>query len=294
MRVYENLINNLVMFDLPRTKNGQSSVRVSRSMGSKVNRGPSHKTYIHKIFERLLVYDQLPDNDFEGVLREAGLTALMSDPAFEILFNNVFEQYVQNSQHHAKWQKIRQDYNSYIEWETKRRNKDNPYFNSAPDKIPSWDSLPDFSKQKHNQPYQFDHIYRDSQSWAGEIYELTKNYKEQGDKDLFRAKVNSILVPSKIVFALNNNQNITDFSDTEMTLVNMKISLDAYKLAHVFLNRAIESLHKMRWDTKHEPDLLDKGITVGNSLLERVNTRISEIEKLFMLYMDSDFKGSET
>lgn len=294
MRVYENLINNLVMFDLPRTKNGQSSVYVSRGIGSQVDRGSSHKTYIHKIFEQLLVYDQLPDNDFEGVLREAGLTALMSDPAFEILFNNVFEQYVQNSQHHAKWQKIRQDYNSYIEWETKRRNKDNPYFNSAPDKIPSWDSLPDFSKQKHNQPYQFDHIYRDSQSWAGEIYELTKNYKEQEDKDLFRAKVNSILVPSKIVFALNNNQNITDFSDTEMTLVNMKISLDAYKLAHVFLNRAIESLHKMRWDSKHEPDLLDKGVTAGNSLLERINTRISEIEKLFMLYMDSDFKGSET
>jgi hypothetical protein len=179
MRVYANLIqNNLALFDLPKVKYDRI-----------------------KIFKQLLIYDQLADDDFEAVLEEAGQTSLMSDAAFYVFFDNDFEKYISEGRHHARWQKIKKDYNYYTEWEIKRRNKENPYYTLKPSLVASWDGLPDLSRQKTNQPYLFDKLYADCALLAGEVYELTKKYQELKDKDLFRAKVNSILVPNKIVFA---------------------------------------------------------------------------------------------
>lgn len=267
MRVYANLINpNLALFDLPTVKYDQI-----------------------KIFKQLLVYDHLPDDDYQMVLNEAGTTSLMPDPSFTILFDNDFERYIEQNRHHAKWQKIKKDYNYYIEWETKRRNKFNPFYSMKPDLVSSWDDLPDLTKKKPNQPYQFDPLYKQSETLAGEVYELTKNYKELKDKDLFRTKVNSILVPNKIVFALNATDNIQDFVQSEIAVVDIKLSLDAYKTAGIYVKRLVDSLYKMKWSHPEAERAIDDSVALAKSIEQRIHERIFNLERNFILYIEAEF-----
>ncbi|GAC1412348.1 MAG: hypothetical protein NVSMB66_1130 [Candidatus Doudnabacteria bacterium] len=267
MRVYANLINqNLALLDLPKIKYDQI-----------------------KIFKQLLVYDHLPDDDFEKVLNEAGTTSLMPDPSFSIFFQNDFEEYIEQNRHHAKWQKIKKDYNYYIEWEIKRRNKHNPYFSMKPGLVSSWDSLPDFTKKKSNLPYQFDQLYREAETLAGEVYELTHDYKESKDKDLFRAKVNSILVPNKIVFALNATDNIQDLTQSEIAVVDIKLTLDAYKTASIFLKRLIDSLNKIKWNYPQALAVIESSLGLAKNIEQTIQRRIFNFEKNFILYIEAEF-----
>ncbi|MDB4940052.1 MAG: hypothetical protein JWO40_477 [Candidatus Doudnabacteria bacterium] len=267
MRVYANLIKqNWAIFDQPIIKYDQI-----------------------KIFKCLLVYDQVDDDDFASVLEEAGQTSLMADPSFNIFFDRSFEKYIEQNRHHAKWQKIKKDYNYYAEWEIKRRNKNNPYYFLKPDLVSTWDDLPSLERQKKNEPYQFDKLYQDSEVLAGSVYELTKNYKELKDKDLFRAKVNSILVPNKIVFAINSSENSQDFSEGEIMVVNIKLSMDAYKLADIYLNRLVDSLHKISWSHSEARDAIEGAVSLANKIKQRIGERIVALERSFMLYIEADF-----
>ena len=91
MRVYAtNLIKSLALFDLPTTKYGQTQNK-----------------YLEKIFRQLLVYDGLPDSDFESVLEEVKQTSAIQNPAFEIFFNRDFEKYIKEKQTSCK---MAQDY----------------------------------------------------------------------------------------------------------------------------------------------------------------------------------------
>ena len=272
---YGNLItHNLALFDLPAVKYDQI-----KSKGR-------NQHYLHKVFKQLLIYDQLPDNDFKSVLREAQYSLEAPDPGFEILFRNDFENFISSERYRFLWQKIRKDYNRYIRSETKRRNTENPYYNAVPETVESWDAFPDTSRQKRNQPWQFDSLYRDAQTISSEIFELSKDYKLKQDKDLFRAKVNGILVPDKIIFALNSGEYNHSFGENELIAVNIKLTLDAYKLSFGFLNRIIESLHKIRWSSE-QPEAIDQTISLSDKLLERLKSRIAETEKRFILFIDA-------
>ncbi len=270
MRLYANLIPNLALLDLPKYKYGHDQ-----------------KNGLEKIFKRLLIYDTLPDDDFESVIAEVERSLGLADPAFEIFFRNDFEKQLHANNYLAKWRKIVKDYYYFSESETKRRNKENPYYNAKTNKIESWNALPDFSKQQLNLPYQFDHIYRDAQNLAGQIHELTKDYEKKHDKELFRAKVNSILVPDKIVFALNSGDGYQNFAEIEISVMNLKISLDSLKLAQTFLNRLVESLHKISWSAGHEKEQIDQAISQCDDLNLRLKTRIFDTESKFILYMDA-------
>ncbi len=270
MRVYANLIQNLALFDLPRTKYDQNK-----------------NSYVERIFKQLLIYDQQADNDFEAVLREAASSEKSKDPGFQAAYLDAFEQYIVRGRHHARWEKIRKDYNAYVDWETKRRNTENPYDLANIMDQDAWDTVPDFSRQKKHRPYQFDHLYRDAQALAGQVHELTKNYKELNDKDLFRAKVNSILLPGKIIFALSGNGN-SDFAESQIMVVDLKIAMDAYKLGYDYLNRLIESLHKISW-SQQSNQVLRQSISFAELLAQRLKSRVIETERNFMLYLDMDF-----
>ena len=275
---YEYLISrNLALLDLPVENYGQVK---QKGRNQKQNR------YLHKIFRKLLVYDQIPD-DLEAVLEETGKILESPDPAFEVLFPNKFEEFITTKRPAYVWGKVKKDYHAYIRAEVKRRNSDNPYYNPAPRKIESWDALPNFSRQKRNQPWQFDSVCRDSQILAGEIYELLKRLPNQQDKDLFRAKISSILVPEKIIFALNGNGESFGFAENEITLANVKLSLDGYKLSYTFLNKVIESLHKIRWSNESEGQIIDQTILFADKTLEKIKLRISEVERRFMLFVEA-------
>ncbi len=265
MRVYANLIPNLVLFDLPRTKYDQIS-----------------------IFKKLLILDHLPDDDLGSVLLEVGKISLMPDPAFSIFFNNDFEKYISLNKHHARWQKVKKDYNYYTQWEIKRRNKENPYFPEYPNSLSTWDELPDFSKEKKNRPYQFDLLYRDAQFLAGIVSEVANSYEKLKDKDLFQAKVNSILIPNKIVFAASGKDNTAESMKGGVSLVNIKISLDAYKQAYLFLGKLTDSLNKLKWSYHEAQDALNQALLLTSSINARVVERVQVLEKNFILYLESD------
>lgn len=280
---YENLITHkLALFDLPAIKYDQIKPK------------GRHSAYLHKIFKQLLIYDQLPDDDLNSVLRETKYSLDTPDPGFEALFHNDFENFISSDTCKFIWQKIRKDYNRYIRSETKRRNSENPYYNAVPETVQTWDGLPDTSRLKLNQPWQFDSLYRDSQIISSQIFELSKDYKEKQDKDLFRAKVNGILVPDKIIFALNSGEHSHAFGENELTAINTKLTLDAYKLSFTFLNRIIESLHKIRWGSE-QPEVLDRLISSADKLSERLKLRIAETERRFILFIDaiSDQRGED-
>ena len=271
---YEYLIShNLALLDLPVIKYDQVKTK--------------QNNYIEKIFRQLLVCDQLPDNDQHGVLKETIGILETVDPAFEILSHNQFAKFISSERHKYVWDKTKKDYNAYIRAEIKRRNQENPYFNAVPARIESWDMLPDFSRQKRNQPWQFDNLFLDSQSLAGEIYELMNTPGSKDDKDFFRAKVSSVLVPEKIIYSLNGNEGGFGFAGNDITLVNIKLSLDGYKLSEVFLNRVIESLHKIKWNNSNRAELLDQTISFADRLGEKLRMRISEVERRFMLFVEA-------
>ncbi len=273
MRVYApNLIKSLALFDLPITKYNQTQNK-----------------YLERIFRQLLVYDGLPENDFESVIAEATQVSAMQNPAFEIFFNQDFERYIKEKRHHARWHKIIRDFNYYVDWEVRRRNKENPY---APEKALSVEiveKLPDFSKQRKNHPYQFDQLYLQTKQLAEHLDELTKDYKEKGDKDLFRVKVDSILLPQKIVFALNSSETMREFVEGEIVMVNLKIAMDALKVADRFLERIINSLHKLSWDAAGQ-DLqrVEKCLHLSLILSPDLKKRILDSEKLFIFFMESE------
>jgi hypothetical protein len=271
--VYDNnLSTTLVLSDLP---------------GIIIDHTTTKTSYIEEIFNRLLVMDSLPDNNFQEVLDEAVLTLGMADPAFHILIGVDFEKFIKFNRHHARWTKVQKDQQAYITRESKRRNKQNPYYITEPDDSKDWDKIPDYGRQKPHQPWQFDYIYRDCQYLAGQVYELTKDYQKYQDKDLFRAKINSLLAASTCVFGLNSSDNISDFTEIEISIVNIKLSLDAYKLCYMFLNRVIESLHKMRWSKIYSKEAVEDVINFAEQLLNKLKDRIKEVERRFMLYVQS-------
>ncbi|MHB8871365.1 MAG: hypothetical protein ACYC5G_02820 [Candidatus Doudnabacteria bacterium] len=273
MRVYApNLIKSLALFDLPTTKYSHTQ-----------------NTYLEKIFRQLLVYDGLPDSDFESVLEEVKQTSAIQNPAFEIFFNRDFEKYIKENKHHARWHKIIRDYNYYVDWEIRRRNKENPYSPTKTLTIETIENLPDFSKQRKNHPYQFDQLYLQAKQLAEHIDELTKDYKEKNDKDMFRVKVNSILLPQKIVFALNSSEAMREFVEGEIVMVNIKIALDALKLADRFLESTINSLTKMTWYAAGQ-DLqkIEKCLHLAQILSPELHKRINDSEKLFIFFMESE------
>jgi hypothetical protein len=277
MRYVKPFTTNVALLDLPRTKNDHSDEGEKRATDRRDKK-------LTEMFKYLLVYDQEVDHDYSSVLDEAIATLGNADPGLGTSFGTVFRQFMENPSHVAKWEKIKQDYGFYIQSEAKRRNRENPYHPARADQVESWEELPDFTKQKRNQPWQFDYMYRDAQFLIGELYELTRNFQTEGDNDLFRIKVNGILVPDKLIFALNSGDAFYDFGDLAIRVVNCKLSLDGYKLAHVFLNRTIESMRKLaRGSSAHgnfEPQ-----ISSAELLKKKIETRIEEIERRFTLFM---------
>jgi hypothetical protein len=269
MRYVKPFTTNVALLDLPRTKNDHSNEEFRRNRK------------LREMFEHLLVYDSesVAGGDLSPVLDEAIATLGHADPGFATSHGAMFRQFMANPNHLARWDKIKQDYGFYIQSESKRRNRENPYHPSRADSVESWEQLPDFTKQKANQPWQFDYMYRDAQFLIGELYELTRNFQEAGDKDLFRIKVNGILVPDKLIFALNSGDAFYDFGEMAIRVVNCKLSLDGYKLSHTFLNRTIESMQKF------SKNAFDVQISSAESLKKKIEARIEEIERRFMLFM---------
>ncbi len=274
MRVYApNLIKSLALFDLPTTKYNQKQ----------------QNSFLERIFKQLLVYDGLPDNDFDSVITEALEISAARNPAFEIFFNRDFEKYIIEKKHHARWQKIIRDFNYYVDWESRRRNKENPY---SPEKTLSQEiieKLPDFSKQRKNHPYQFDQLYLQTKQLSEHLDELTKDYKEKKDKDLFKVKVDSILLPQKIVFALNSSEAMREFVEGEIVMVNLKIAMDAFKIADRFLERIIDSLNKLSWSAAGQNlQRIEKCLHLALILSPELKKRIIDSEKLFIFFMESE------
>ncbi len=266
MRVYANLIQKPAFPEMPVYKTSREN------------------SYVEKIFKLLLVYDQLPDDDYASVLEEMLETEAAKDPGFAVSFGNDFKKYIASKSHAAKWAKISKDYHAYIEWETRRRNKTNPYYVIQPNVLANWDSVPDFTRQKIHQPFQYDALYVESREFVEKICEITGQQGREKDKDIFRARVNGILVPSKIVFALSASENPDELLDNQTSLVNVKLCLDALKQAHSYLNRAIDSLHKISWSEDLSKSLLQQGIIAGKNLGISLNRKIQDAERSFMLY----------
>lgn len=273
MRLYENFITANLVLDLPKQK-----------FGRKKN---GYNDYLERIYRHLVIYDQMDSEDFKAVIREAENTLAAPDYAFELFFHNDFEQYIIKERHKLRWEKMKKDYNAYIQSEDKRRGKESPYHVQKTAEIEAWEASPDFSRQKRNQPWQFDHIYRDSQQLAGVVYEITKNYEQFHDKDLFRAKINSILAPDKLIYALNSGEGSYGFAENEVSALNIKMSLEGYKFAYTFLRRVVESLHKARWKHEDKTKTIDETIYFAEQLLQKLKTRIGDMEKRFILFLDA-------
>ncbi len=269
MRYVKPFTTNVALLDLPRTKNDHSNEEFRRNRKLK------------EMFEYLLVYDaeSIGETGYSPVLDEAIATLGQADPGFGTSHGAVFRQFMANPSHVGKWDKIKQDYGFYIQSESKRRNRENPYHPSRADSVESWEELPDFSKQKANQPWQFDFLYRDSQFLIAELYELTRKFQAEGDRDMFRIKVNGILVPDKLIFALNSGDSFYDFGELAIRVINCKLSLDGYKLSHTFLERTLESMRKFSHET------FEAQIQGAESLKKKIEARIEEIERRFMLFM---------
>ncbi len=246
----------------------------------------SSESYVERVLKRLMVYDQeVAPDDYNSVIHEAVTTLEKADPAFENLFPSSFAGYINSSRHYAKWQKISHDFSYYLDKETRRREKGNPYKSYDPYDAESWNELPDFSRQKPNLPWQFDSLNRDAQILSGEVYELTKHHKELKDRDMFRAKVNSILLADKVIFALSRRDG--SFDESEIVLINLKLDLDGYKQAYIFANRLIDSLLQARWTAdKDRKKTISKTIEFAEGLVVRMRNRIMEAERRFMLFAD--------
>ncbi|MDP6756339.1 MAG: hypothetical protein QGG82_01515, partial [Patescibacteria group bacterium] len=60
--------------------------------------------------------------------------------------------------------------------------------------------------------------------------------------DIFRVTINSFLVPAKIAYAVDLDEDIFDIEDEEIIKMEIETSIKAYGLALTFLQRIRESL----------------------------------------------------
>lgn len=251
----------------------------------KLSRKKEQYDYGESIFRRLLIYDSIPDEDPESVIREAEDTLGIADPAFHFLGRNDYAAFIRNRRHLLRWQKIRQDHNSIIQAETKRRNSENPFYNSASDyRDPqSWSRLPDEGRAYKNRPWQFSDLYKEMHALQAHVSAWLRGNR---DADAFRAQVNSILASEKLVFALEGGLNRGEFLGEEGSIVDLKLSLDGFKLAELFLLRTIESLHKLRWNgqSKH----IDAMLAVADGVADSISRQAAECERRLLLFLVRD------
>ena len=67
----------------------------------------------------------------------------------------------------------------------------------------------------------------------------------EDDPDIFRITINSLLVSSKIAYALDIDEEELAKEDVEVFRAELEISIRAYTLASIFLQRVRESLERL-------------------------------------------------
>ena len=86
-------------------------------------------------------------------------------------------------------------------------------------------------------------LYEKANKWANRLHEISSSiYKENSGKNrnLYRVMINVFLVPTKIMYADIEDEII--FENTEENKPEIEVSLKAYSLAMLFLQRVRESL----------------------------------------------------
>ncbi|MBI2051046.1 MAG: hypothetical protein HYT31_04585 [Parcubacteria group bacterium] len=97
-------------------------------------------------------------------------------------------------------------------------------------------------------PFESDALYLQAANWAEGLHELGHAlYDHRGvrDPDVFRVTINSLLVSSKIAYALDIDEEELVREDAEVFRAEMEVSMRAYTLAAIFLQRVRESLKRL-------------------------------------------------
>tara|TARA_Y100000310_G_scaffold226679_1_gene228855 strand:+ start:22670 stop:23503 length:834 start_codon:yes stop_codon:yes gene_type:complete len=93
--------------------------------------------------------------------------------------------------------------------------------------------------------FEKDELYKKSVKWSDNLHNLGHTiYDEKRikDIDIFRVTINSFLVPAKIAYAVDLDEDIFDIEDEEIIKMEIETSIKAYGLALTFLQRIRESL----------------------------------------------------
>jgi len=132
---------------------------------------------------------------------------------------------------------------------------ENPELLGAPSGIREADDLAemlfeseDASGEYDALPFENDALYQQAASWATRLHELGHALYDQSGRrnpDIFRVAINSLLVSSKIAYALDIDEEELASEDIEVFRAELEISMRAYTLANIFLQRVRESLARL-------------------------------------------------
>jgi len=266
-------------FGFPTTKDG--------------DRAHYNENYFDTVFRKLLVYDQGFDDNWEHVIDEAGLILNNEDQAFSSAISAEYLAFLRANSYLGKWQKIKQDNNFLIKKEEQRRNKENPYHNLRPKEFGSWEKLPEADKAYKNRPWQFELIYKDINYFCLKILSFLKDL-EKGhteDRDIIRVRINSILAAEKIIYALDSIGNRGDYLEGATNIIDIKLGLDGLKSSEVFLDRVIESLHKIKWyfeDQSAVSEPTSSFIAFASQISDALRKRIKDNERRLVMFMNME------
>ncbi|MEK7188994.1 MAG: hypothetical protein AAB671_00605 [Patescibacteria group bacterium] len=131
---------------------------------------------------------------------------------------------------------------------------ENPELLDAPSEVHA-DEIPDAlpepvngSEEDDLLPFESDALYRQAVGWASRLHELGHllyDHRGMRDPDVFRVTINALLVSSKIAYALDIDEEELAHEDAEVVRAELEVSMRAYTLANIFLQRVRESLSRL-------------------------------------------------
>ena len=246
------------------------------------------------VFRSLFVYDNIVDSDrqegIQEVISEALETLKIEDQAFASAISTEYLVFLKANVYSGKWQKIKQDHNFLIKHEERRRNKENPYHNTTLLENESWERMPEVGKAYKNRSWQFEAIYKDINYLCLKLKTFLKDLEEKKvrDADIIRVRVNSILAADKIIYALDSIGNKGAYLEGSTNIIDIKLGLDGLKSAEIFLDRVIESLHKIKWfmeENDFVSEQTNSFISFASQISDEVRKKIKDNERRIIMFM---------
>lgn len=130
--------------------------------------------------------------------------------------------------------------------------------------------------------FEDDPLYCSAAAWANRLHELGHliyDRRGQHDPDIFRVTINALLVSSKIAYALDIDEEELAKEDVSVYRAELEISIRAYTLANIFLQRVRESLKRLERKRIAPVGEWERALQTARSIASEIASRVLALSR---------------